>query len=147
MLNVQSRYALRQEVDDRLDEMIVRIRKLVDTTRVYESGGMQRAQFSNFSNVVRDTNSVEAVRTWIQYQIGRARQDAGWQMNGFGDKVLAEIDRLEQIAEDIATRYPGSDREKGVYYRQLRIALLRQFAGHLERYFYYRSKSTGGNRD
>jgi hypothetical protein len=143
-INPNDRFEIQQIVDENLDVYITDLKSLVNQSGVYGRDGkydiMGQSQFSNFSSVVRDTNSVEAVKIWIMYQIGRGRN--GWDHNNFGAKVIDLINSMVAFASEVVPEdLPNKDELR----RELYMSLLRQFAGHLERYFYYMQKTGGGN--
>ncbi len=152
-LSSEEQFIIQDVVDRQLDELISNIRSLVDATRVYEKENMGTSQFRNLSSVAGETDSVEVVVGWIQYQIGRAKPNRGWQTPDrtnkdkpfFGEQLIRLIRDLEEIAKKFAANEAPQIRFE--FERSLLMALVRQMAGQLERYYVYRDKLTNsGNQ-
>ncbi len=94
---------------------------------------MERKQLSNVLAVAAETESIEVLKNFIYYQIGRPGQE-GWKSGGFGSKLVAKLDGLRTIAGEIAAA-GGGDAE------ELWIELARQYLGHLQRWFVYKKET------
>lgn len=150
LLTSEEQFKIQDIVDRHLDDLIANIRSLVDATRIYEKESkMGTSQFRNLSSVASETDSVEVVVGWIQYQIGRASPNRGWQTpdrgnnqagSGFGEQLITLIRQLGRLAREKASEEPPEMRPE--FERSLLMALVRQMAGQLERYYVYRDKLT-----
>lgn len=147
---------LTQDAIDRvMNELIPQLREAVEKARIADRRcELSTAQMSNLVNVAAETQSVEVVIGYLQYQVGR---DAGrrvqWAWQGFGETLIDMLNALKGRAEgivDSAARQIGplptdDDRRKEV--EQVWMALVRQFLGHLRRYFIYRKPPAAGRRE
>ena len=78
MLTPDEQYAIQQLVDERLDTLILDVRELVNSTEIHLERSMGKAQFSALTTLARDTDSIEAIAVWIEYQMGRSRNNENW---------------------------------------------------------------------
>jgi len=140
---VRRRMAIQHGVEQATNEIIRRMRKLVDDTDVVNSR-MEKHQIGNVLAVALETPSVELVKNFILYQAGRDVSGTSWRKANFGEKLVAELDKLHQHAEDIAHAvsrqlWAGEPAEKDV--DEVWIEMVRQYLGQLNRYFYYRKEA------
>ncbi len=135
---VRRRMAIQYGVEQATNEIIRRMRKLVDDTNVVNSR-MEKHQIGNVLAVALETPSVELVKNFILYQAGRDVSGTSWRRANFGEKLVAELDELHQKAEDIAHEVSGQLRAGEPEERDIDevwIEMVRQCLGQLNRYFY-----------
>ncbi len=146
VLEADVRYRIREVIDEQLDVIIPAIRDIVDDTEVYRERDMGKSQFSNLSSVARETDSVEAVVAWIEYQIGRTTAPGrGWRKVGrqdqaeFGVRLVKLLRELRRLAIELSRDFGAEDKEyRAAIVRQLWIGLVRQLVGQMERYVVFR---------
>lgn len=138
-------YIAKELIESYLDTLIIRVREDVDTTKIYESEAiMGKSQFSNLTGVARETESLEVIITWVQYQIGRDTKATTWGKNGFGERVIQSLRALGQTASGLATNQIQDMQPLAQLTTLLRIGLVRQYIGQMERYITYRRVPRGG---
>ncbi|MES4787448.1 MAG: hypothetical protein C4294_18425 [Nitrospiraceae bacterium] len=90
---------------------------------------LQRAQLSNFQNLAAASDSVEVIKLFVRYQMGR-REGEGWKFTKgdaprFGDQVIEHIDELERWAQEIS---PSE-------HKSTHLWLIRLYSGFLVRWY------------
>ena len=133
---------IRQAIDRTMDELVREAKRLVDDKLTVsdagqlklDAGGLREAQLRNVINVASNTESVELVKLFIQYQIGR--QGGGWRHRGFGEALIGRIEKevaslSERVARDARAEL------KSAY---IHIRMVRLFLGYFNRYFIYMDK-------
>jgi len=140
---VRRRMAIQYGVEQATNEIIRRMRELVDDTNVVNSR-MEKHQIGNVLAVALETPSVELVKNFILYQAGRDVSGTSWRRANFGERLVKELDDLRKRAEDIAHEVSGQLRagepgERDV--EEVWIEMVRQYLGQLNRYFYYRKEA------
>lgn len=122
------------------DAIVLAIQDALDNCE-YPTSGRDKLEESQFRNLVRvsdTTESVEVVKNFLRYQVGRERK---W---GRGDKSLAErivrdIDgMLRQTAEEIAKAAATSEKKK------IQIELIRRYLGYGARHLKYLNSEREG---
>lgn len=139
----QQRYEIliQQSVDRRLNALIEDARKLVDD--FLDKGGDRAdvgpTQMNNLLGVCGETDSVQAVIGYVQYQIGRDDKRRGWAVASFGEELIKRLRARKQDAEALVNQLSdlkGAERGKKIDY--VWMLLVRQYVGHLRRYFTYK---------
>lgn len=138
---MQARQALllKREIDAQLNELVQKAQAAIDDTAVADKGSkMERSQFDNVLAVATETGSVEVVKNFICYQMGR-RDGLGWRHNSFGLRVVEDIDDwLKESAQQIA-EVTGASSDVAW------MELVRLYLGCMRRWFVYkRWKAEGG---
>ena len=136
---VRRRMAIHQGVDEFTNELVRRVRALVDDSKVAETR-MEKHQIGNVLAVALETPSVELLKVFVLYQAGRDVRRDNWRRNDFGEELVKELDGLRQPARAIAEQVSrqlsaGQAGEEDV--DEVWVALARQYLGQLNRYFYY----------
>ena len=136
--------AIQRQVELEMNSLIQRMVNLADKSRVAE-GRMEKHQIKNLLGVALDTPSVEVVKHYILYQVGRDVPGASWRRDDFGKELVKALDNLRADAERIARAV--HDSLKLVPPSQPEIdetwmALVRAYLGQFNRYFYYRKEET-----
>jgi len=116
---------LRLEIEKKLDDLIEDARGLVDETGVYKE--VEENQMRNLLEMALSVDSVEALKVFIQYQMGRKKLPSA-----FGDALIEKIGGLEKKAKEI-TKQQTIDKD-------VWLAMIRQYLGYMNRYFVYRKK-------
>ncbi len=134
---------VRKYIEGAMNGLVRRARKLVDDTDI-SAAQMEKHQISNLLGVALDTDSVEVVINFIQYQVGRDARGTSWRAKGFGHKLVRELNDLQNTARAIAgkvqseleqSKSPRKEESDGIW-----IELVRQYLGQMNRYFYYRKE-------
>lgn len=145
------RLIVQQAEDRQLNQLIPKIRNLLDEFFAKEDDktnwGLKSAQLSNLLGVSGETDSVEVVVGFIEYQIGRDRSDKNraknWAWNNFGEKMKGELRALQEVAKGIvgkAVQESGDSLDESARSQEIQrvwIDLVRLYAGYLRRYFIY----------
>jgi hypothetical protein len=139
---------VRSRIEAAMNGLVRRARKLVDDTDI-SATQMEKRQISNLLDVALNTDSVEVVINFIHYQVGRDAQGTNWRAKGFGNKLVRELNDLQNIASSIAGRVQSelnNERGRGKFPRKeetdgIWIELVRQYLGQMNRYFYYRKEA------
>ena len=123
----------KRALDKQLNPLVRRAQELVDNTGIAtRESRLERKQLSNVLAVANETPSIEVLKNFIRYQIGRAGQE-GWKVGNFGQRLVEELDVLGDMAETLARE--GSGERDSLW-----IELARQYLGYLERWFVYRKQ-------
>jgi len=146
---VQRRMAIQHGVELATNNIVLRMRELVDNTNVVNSR-MEKHQIGNVLAVALETPSVELVKNFVLYQAGRDVSGTSWRRANFGEKLAKELDSLRQDAEDIAHEVgdqlqTGEPKERDI--DEVWTELTRQYLGQLNRYFYYRKEAARWGKD
>ena len=145
----QLELAINRSVDEYLNTMLPDMNKLLEGL-----GGnvLENSQLSNFAVVTQDTGSVEVVKNYIRYQMGRDDKGRTWRKRvgpeQFGDRLIAAIDGLHKVAESFVTLHGGGldEAQSQAHINSTWIALTRLYAGYMRRYLYYMNAQKGGGR-
>ncbi|HLB49396.1 MAG TPA: hypothetical protein VJL59_20485 [Anaerolineales bacterium] len=130
-----------REVDGSLNSILADMQKLMDDTRIHESG-MEVHQMANLVAVAQETDSVEVVKHYIRYQLGRDSQNKTWRWRlgsgkNFGEQLVDRLDGLRDRAQLIVSEAKGDRPAEDRTW----MTLTRLYIGHMRRYFVYRKKS------
>lgn len=125
MQTVRQTLALKRAVDQRLNELVRQATELVATTGIATTEDMRLSQFGNVLAVATETGSVEVVKNFVRYQIGR-KDGRGWRHGDFGLHLISRIDGwLAEQAQSMAT--------DGIPYDTAWMELVRLYIGYLRR--------------
>ncbi len=151
-LAVRRRMLIQHEIDKANNRLIAQMRKLVDDAKLSGSR-MEKHQIGNLLEVATETDSVELLKNFVQYQIGRDVGGNSWRAQSFGDNLVKFMDNelreaAKHSAADVesAERVKLSDAELKSLTDEIWIQLARQFIGQMNRYFYYRKEAQRWNR-
>jgi hypothetical protein len=135
--SVVAKISLRQRIEDESEALVNYANQTMSAqqVQVLKKRGTQLrlSQLNNLLGVALETPSPAVVVNWLGYQMGRYNTRDGWKRSGLGSKVLQDIQRLQQTAEQVAQDVFGDQSEKRI--RQAHIALLRLYFGYLRRWF------------
>ena len=148
---LRRRMAIQRKIDLAMNSLIQGMVGLVDKKTQVTRSKMEKHQIKNLLSVALETPSVEVVKHYILYQVGRdyrvGRDMPGtsWRHDDFGRKLVKALDGLRKDADRITVQV----------HRDLRLAqpdeaqvdetwmwLVRAYLGQLNRYFYYRKEET-----
>jgi hypothetical protein len=142
---LRRRMAVQRRIDLAMNSLIQGMVGLVDKQSQVTGSRMEKHQIKNLLSVALETPSVEVVKHYVLYQVGRDTPGTGWRQDDFGKKLVKALDGLRTDA----------DRITGQVHRDLRLAqpdeaqvdetwmwLVRAYLGQLNRYFYYRKEET-----
>jgi hypothetical protein len=135
--SVVTKISLRQRVEDESEALVNYANQTMSPqqVQVLKKRGTQLrlSQLNNLLGVALETSSPAVVVNWLGYQMGRYNTRDGWKRSGLGSKILQDIQRLQQTAEQVARDVFGEQSEERI--RQAHIALLRLYFGYLRRWF------------
>jgi hypothetical protein len=142
---VRRRLALQRAVGKELDGVV---RKASETIKLLAPGkqsDMRESQIRNVLSVAVETPSVEVIKNFIRYQMGRSSAGKTWLYNSFGQQVVADIEGPVSDAAVRAAKAVGGPDEQALR-REAYLRLTRLYLGYLNRCFYY-GYNTGGWED
>ena len=85
---LRRRMAIQHRIDLRMNSLIERMVDLVDKqTRVAQSR-MEKHQIKNLLSVALETKSVEVIKHYVLYQVGRDTPGTSWRRNDFGKSLV-----------------------------------------------------------
>lgn len=119
---------LKQKIDEELDLLIEDGKKLIDNTWV-SIKTVEESQMRNLLEMATTSDSIKALELFIQYQMGRNKLP-----KDFGNQLIQKINVLTNKASELSKDH--SEHKKEVLLR-----LVRQYLGHMNRYFVYRKKN------
>ena len=135
MISLQAK----KKIEEYIDDLVDRAQDIINSTEIYKKPAkgkdMEESQLRNLLNITTASESVKVINLFIQYQMGRDRDR--WTRGGFGDRIIEEIENLENMAEQVS-------KETGQNKKEVWIELIRLFIGYLNRYFIYRKKRGEG---
>jgi hypothetical protein len=120
-----------------------------------EQSDMRENQIRNVLNVAEESVSVEVVANFIRYQIGRSSGGRQWQYNGFGLRVIEDIETgvvaeaARSVGEGAASRIEklGGEADAQALCDEAYVELTRYYLGYLNRAFYFCDKIDVDNQD
>jgi hypothetical protein len=108
---------------------------------------MDKSQIRNVLNVADELRSIAVVTNFIRYQLGRGQTGPAWRTNGFGLRVIEQIETSDgivakqaQAALERVQEHVESIPQEAI--DDLRYDLMRYYLGYLNRAFYY-GRETG----
>lgn len=138
------RLLIDDEMDKVMSPLVRSARGLVENLFNTQPGhGLERSQLSNLVAATLETESVEVVRAFIQYQVGRDDRRRNWRAGRpfFGEKVLETIDDYRSQAQGLISKVAREMEveldNKEAKVEQVWMLFVRRLAGYLERAFVY----------
>ncbi len=130
---------LRREIEKQLDWLIEDGKKLVEETRIYaevkdrKPKEVEEAQMRNLLEMATASDSIEALKLFVQYQMGRERLP-----RDFGEELIERIDKgLRNRAKEISKDSPEHEKE-------VLLSLVRHYLGYMSRYFKFKKEIPEG---
>jgi hypothetical protein len=129
--------------------------KLLKPRSEREQSDMRENQIRNVLNVAEESRSVEVVTNFIRYQIGRSSGGRQWQYNGFGLRVIEDIEEgvvaecAEAVGAQAAARIEelGGEADAQGLCAEAYVELTHYYLGYLNRAFYFCDKTETENQD
>lgn len=126
---------INQAIDGQMNEILEKMTKAMGKPGAFPSG-LQNSQMQNLLGVTRETGSVEVVKNYIRYQIGR--QQKTWGFHGpdkvtFGEQIITDLDELRGRAVTIVKDVGGQPED----INRVWMRLTQLYLGNLNRYFRY----------
>jgi|CXWK01.1.fsa_nt_gi hypothetical protein len=144
--DMQLELAISRDIDDYLNTMLIDMQKMLNAYAKSKQFRLDNAQLSNLMAVAEETSSVEVVKNYIRYQMGRPDSDSSWRHSAsdrptFGDSLIAALDTLKSSALGIVTGNAAklNEDEQVPYVDRTWIRLTRLYVGYMRRYLYYRN--------
>lgn len=139
--DMQRELTINQAIDDRLNGILQQMKVLVDNSRIWEAKKMEVSQIQNLLAVSQETGSVEVVKNYIRYQMGRDGGSDSWRNRmgtgpTFGEQVIDAVDNLRSVAASIVPEEKNNQAEIDRTW----MKLTRLYLGYLRRYFYYKKR-------
>ena len=148
-------WKLRKEIEKRDSRLIEKVKALVDIFfQKKEEIELEESQIRNLLDVAQKTESVEKVKLFIMYQIGRHKEKIG----DLGEPLISYIDEeLKREAEDIQRRIDEELKREAEEDIQRRIKgapppeeiwakLVARLFGFLYWYYYFKKRVERGNK-
>ncbi|MBX5490438.1 MAG: hypothetical protein IRZ14_04710 [Chloroflexi bacterium] len=128
---------VRRALEARLDRVVTLARELLASTLFARGddhrGTFREAQLRNAVVVAGSTESLEAIKSWVRYQVGREAGRGGWRHRDFGEALVRQIEQeLAALASEIATTADAAEVQPAIH-----VALTRQYLGYLHRHFVF----------
>lgn len=141
---MQRELRINQAIDAHLNAMLQQMQEMLDASRIWESN-MEVSQIQNLLAVAQETDSVEVVKNYIRYQIGRDGNAGSWRRRVgtgpvFGEQVVAELDRLYGVAKSLLPEQKDDAAARREAERTW-MKMTRLYLGYLRRYFYYKKRN------
>jgi hypothetical protein len=139
---LRRRMLIQHQVDLAMNSIIRRMVALTDESQVSKSR-MEKHQIKNLLSTALETTSVEVVKHYILYQVGRDVPGVTWRRDDFGKKLVKAIDNLRKNADRITQqvhRQLGLGKPEESQIDETWMLLVRAYLGQLNRYFYYRKE-------
>jgi len=143
---VLQKLALEEAVRHQMDDIV---RQAAEAVKLLKPSGekqsLQESQIRNVINVAGESESIAVVTNFIRYQIGRSNRGQQWQYNGFGLRVIEDIEAgvVAKAARDAAAKAASKikDADQDALYRQAHLKLTRHYLGYLNRAFIFCTKT------
>lgn len=135
----QLELALQEALRHQLDPLVHQAER---DAALLEGSGMKENQIRNVLNVAEESRSLAVVANFIRYQLGRSQTGPAWRKNGFGLRVIKQIEtsggivaqQAEAAVKRAAKRVAEIPQEA---LDELRYELMRYYLGYLNRAFIY----------
>lgn len=140
MTQLQRELHINRDIDQAMNQLLPQMKAFMDETAIWTSD-MELNQLQNLLSTAQDTQSVEVVKNFIYYQMGRDNRGNSWRKSernqpSFGDRLIQVLDELRDTAVLIAEKHAG----KGNDIDKAWMGLTRLYLGNLRRYFYYHKR-------
>jgi len=123
----QVEFQVQRSIRQTEDDLVLWIQAALDKTKY---GNLEESQFRNLVRVADTTDSVEVIKNFIRYQVGRDRK-WGRGKDSLAERIVQDIDfNLKKTAQIIA-EYSQID------FKPIWIELIRRYLGYGSRYLKY----------
>jgi hypothetical protein len=140
---LRRRMAIQRQVELAMNGLIQSMVQLVDQQSQVIESRMEKHQIKNLLSTALETPSVEVVKHYVLYQVGRDAPGSSWRKDGFGKKLVSAMDDLKKRADRITRQVHKELRLSAPQEEQTDetwMWLVRAYLGQLNRYFYYRKE-------
>ncbi len=133
---------INREIDALMNDLLLGMVKFADASQIWQSR-MEEHGINNVVAVAQDTGSVEVVKNYIRYQVGRDVRNETWRwrvgnVKNFGEQLVDKLDELRDLATGIVAAAGKETPANEV--NRVWMTLTRAYLGHLSRYFVYHKK-------
>lgn len=146
MTPLQRELHINRDIDHAMNKLLPQMKTFMDDMKIWKSD-MELNQLQNLLSTAQDTQSVEVVKNFIYYQMGRDNRGRSWRKSernqpSFGDRLIQALDELRDTAVPITEKYGGQTEDIDKAW----MNLTRLYLGNLRRYFYYHKRTGRGGR-
>ncbi|MFN6559464.1 MAG: hypothetical protein RMY28_006605 [Nostoc sp. ChiSLP01] len=127
-LDTQQELKVQKGIRQAEDDIVTWIQDALDKTSY---GDLEESQFRNLVRVADTSESVEAIKNFIRYQVGRDRK-WGRGKGSLAEKILEDIDGNIKKSAQIIAECCHSD------YKHIWIELIRRYLGYGARHLKYK---------
>ncbi|MBD2298844.1 hypothetical protein [Nostoc sp. FACHB-190] len=134
----QKEFKIQKEIRQIEDDLVIAIEKILKDKNSCEN--LEEAQYRNLMHVADTTESIEVIKNFLRYQLGR---DKKWGVgeNSIAQRIINDIDGLlHNQAEKIVEKVNYIER-----FKSLRLDLTRRYLGYGSRRLKY-IKSNNSNK-
>ncbi|BAY60437.1 hypothetical protein NIES22_04960 [Calothrix brevissima NIES-22] len=131
----QEQLKIQRGISKREDKLVLLIQIALDDHDSY--GDLEESQFRNIVRVSDTTESVEVIKNFLLYQVGRDKK-WGRGKNSLAFKIIKDIETdIKNLAEQIAQESNTDDPE---IVKKIHLELTRRYLGYGARYLVYKRK-------
>lgn len=113
------------------DGLVTAIQTALDDRNSYDFDKLEESQFRNLVRVAEATESVEVIKNFLRYQVGRDRK-WGRGQNSLATKIIHDIEqKIKNYAKNIAKEAKFDD------FNSIWIELIRRYLGYGARHLKY----------
>ncbi len=133
---MQDRLLIRAGIERNMDEVARRARQLVEESKIFDRD-LDKSQVSNVLQVSLESSSVEVVKNFVLYQMGRDTNSTSWSSLHatkdvpFGEALLSEIASLQAMARNLVQQ---KNLDESLV-PEVWLDLVRQYLGQMYRCF------------
>jgi hypothetical protein len=128
----QKQLKIQQGIRNAEDELVKAIQTALNDKTSYEQ--LEESQFRNLVRVADTTASVEVIKNFLLYQVGRDKK-WGRGKNSLAHKIINDMDdKIKTLAKEIRTK-SDADELNSIW-----IELIRRYLGYGARYLVYKNK-------
>jgi hypothetical protein len=126
----QKQLKIQQGIRKAEDKLVTDIQTALDETSY---GNLEESQFRNLVRVADTTDSIEVVKNFLLYQVGRGDK-WGNGKNSLAQRIIDDIKKIEKVAETIAKNAKTDD------FNLIWLELIRRYLGYGSRYLVFKNK-------
>jgi hypothetical protein len=137
----QTALRVQQEIRLAEDDIVSAIQHALDNKQHSpQTDQLEESQFRNLLRGSDSTASVEAIKNFLRYQVGRGGEDGAWGLgqNSLAEQIVYDIDNLlYKKAGEIANKTNSN------WHNDIWLNLIRRYLGYGARHLKYRSVLKG----
>jgi hypothetical protein len=126
----QKQLKIQQGIRKTEDKLVTDIQEALDETSY---GSLEESQFRNLVRVADTTDSIEVIKNFLLYQVGRGDK-WGRGKNSLAQRIIDDIKKIEKNAEAIAKNAKSDD------INFVWLELTRRYLGYGARYLVFKNK-------